>query len=469
MERKEKGQRERRIMERRKLVTGMAVVALCGAVGVGGGLLGCAPQGSSSEAPSNDGGATEAQATTSDADKTMEEWGELYPLQYGSYHQSTVKDDGLLHGHYDLKQKLLAPAKRVERTDGQLDTKLINESGGFNQDESILVSGVEWDSENHVWVVKDSELDDLSGTRERQGCYACKTSVFDDVYDQDGAGIFGAKMTDEFVDTLNGHVWNCTTCHDGDPAANPPDAQLTYWTQLARDSYDLFDSDERVCGQCHNSFDYRSHITDQETMDGFSPYRYGLDVDSLYEAAVEDGIYSIDEDTGILLTCFDHPEIEFVQGSAMNELGVTCVDCHMPQADESGEGYTNHNASGSPLENEDALEYCLTCHKEQGIESTADMKAMVEDLQAKTKAVEEDLDARFDQAYELIKNANQSGGVDEAVLQQARDDYSKAEAYFHATVGDAPMGVKVVHNPVATENYCAQVGNLLDGIIASLG
>ena len=107
-------------MERRKLVTGMAVVALCGAVGVGGGLLGCAPQGSSSEAPSNDGGRDGGQATTSDADKTMEEWGELYPLQYGSYHQSTVKDDGLLHGHYDLKQKLLAPAKRVERTDGSL-------------------------------------------------------------------------------------------------------------------------------------------------------------------------------------------------------------------------------------------------------------------------------------------------------------------------------------------------------------
>ena len=207
----------------------------------------------------------------------------------------------------------------------------------------------------------------------------------------------------------------------------------------ARDSYDLFDSDERVCGQCHNSFDYRSPYHRPETMDGFSPYRYGLDVDSLYEAAVEDGIYSIDEDTGILLTCFDHPEIEFVQGSAMNELGVTCVDCHMPQADESGEGYTSTTRSGSPLENEDALEYCLTCHKEQGIESTADMKAMVEDLQAKTKAVEEDLDARFDQAYELIKNANQSGGVDEAVLQQARDRLLEGGSVLPCDRGDAPM------------------------------
>lgn len=439
-------------------------MTLCSAVGIVAALAGCAPQASSEPSGASSQAAGEAAAA-----KTMEEWGELYPLQYGSYHQSTVKADGLLHGHYDLKQKLLAPAVRVERTDGQLDTKLVNEDGGFNQDGNILVSGLEYDSENGVWVVDEDELGDLSGTRERQGCFSCKSSVFDDVYAEEGAGIFGAKMTDEFVDTLNGQVWNCQTCH-GETPGTETDAKLTYWTQLAREQYDLFEANERVCGQCHNSLDYRSHIVDQETMDSFSPYKYGVDIDSLYDAAVEDGVYSIDEDTGILLTCFDHPDVEFVQGSPMRELGVTCVDCHMPQTtdSESDTTFTSHNASGSPLESSESLEYCLTCHKSQGIATTDEMAQMVRDLQEETIAVEEDLESKFTVAYDLIKEANQNGGVDEAVLQQARDSYSKAEAYFHAVVGDAPKGAKVAHNPMATKNYNAQTGKMLDDIISSL-
>lgn len=456
-------------MKKDKLIASVAVIALCGAVGVGGGLLGCAPQSSSDKAASQGGSTTEAGSDSAAEGKTMEEWGELYPLQYGSFSEETIKE-GKYEGHYALKAKLLAPAVRVERADGQTDTKLVNPNGTYDDGE-VIVSGLEYDSESKRWYVKESELDDLSGTRERQGCYACKSAEFDKVYDQNGAGIFTEQMTDEFVDQMNGQVWSCNTCHDGDPATSAPDAQLTYWTQLARESYDLFDAGERVCGQCHNSLDYRSRITDQETMDSFSPYKYGLDVESLYRAAMEDGIYTVDEDTGIKLSTLDHPDIEFLQGSAMGELGLTCVSCHMPETTDgsSGTDYTYHNASASPLENDTALEYCLTCHKNQGIESKEAMVEMVRGKQAEAAAVIAELDVKFDAAYELIKNANQNGGVDETVLQQARDDYSLAEAYYHATKGGRDDGSKVVHNPTATENYYAQAGNLLDGIVANLG
>lgn len=155
----------------------------------------------------------------------------------------------------------------------------------------------------------------------------------------------------------------------------------------------------------------------------------------------------------------------------MGELGLTCVSCHMPETTDgsSGTDYTYHNASASPLENDTALEYCLTCHKNQGIESKEAMVEMVRGKQAEAAAAIAELDVKFDAAYELIKNANQNGGVDETVLQQARDDYSLAEAYYHATKGGRDDGSKVVHNPTATENYYAQAGNLLDGIVANLG
>lgn len=454
-------------MEKKKLLTGASVVTFCTAFGLVAGLVGCAPQATSTS--SAEATSSQEQLQNTGEEKTMEEWGELYPLQFSSYAEETIKE-GKYEGHYALKQKLLAPAVRVERKDGQTDTKLVNPSGTYD-DGNVIVNGLRYDSANKQWVVVEGDLNDLSGTRERQGCFACKSAEFDKVYDNEGAGIFGAKMTPEFVDAMNGQVWSCNTCHDGDPAMNAPDAQLTYWTQLARESFDLFDPGERVCGQCHNSLDYRSRITDQDKMDSFSPYKYGLDVESLYQAAMEDGIYSVDEETGIELSCLDHPDIEFLQGGAMGELGLTCIDCHMPETkdDASGKEYTYHNASASPLENETALEFCMTCHENQGISSTDEMVEMVRGKQAEAAAKIAELDVKFEQAHELIKVANQNGGVDETVLQQARDDYSLAEAYYHATKGGRADGSKVVHNPVATDNYYAQAGNLLDGIVASLG
>lgn len=455
----------------RKTLLGTSVVALCVTIAIGT-AVGCSPAPTPVAAT---GGDTAVEQDAEDGGrKTMEEWGELYPLQYGSYAVTDIKSDGQYHSHYDLKQKMLAPAERFLRDDGQYHTRLLSDGEvGYNDEGNITISGMWYDSKNKHWVVNEDVFGDLSGTRERMGCYSCKSSTFNDIYERDGAEIFGEKLTDEFVDEVNGQVWDCGTCHDGDPGTTSPDAQLPLWSQLSRDAFDSFDAKERVCGQCHNSLDYRSHITDQETMDSFNPYKYGVDIDSLHKAVVEDGVYSIDEDTGILLTCFDHPDLEFNQGSAMRELGVTCVDCHMATtADaESGKEFTSHNASGSPLENPAAIEYCLTCHKSQGINSADEMVKMVRDLQAETTDKLEALQVKMDQAYELIKTANQNGGVDETTLQQARDDYSIAYSYHYAVcgdVGDEPLGTKVVHNPTAAADYIAKTDQLLDGVIAAL-
>ncbi len=456
-------------MERRKLGTAVVIVALCGVFAGTVALSGCA-----TPSATNASGTGEEAASTQDAVKTMEEWGEQYPLQFGSYAEGSIKegktkDEGNHEGHYDLKAKMLAPAVRVERPDGQKDTKLVNPYGTFNE-EYIIVEGVEYDPETGKWYVKDNELRSLTDTRERKGCYACKSSNFDEVYERDGAGIFSEKIDDAFVQEMNGQIWNCTTCHDGDPAQNAPDAQLTYWTQLSRDAFQELDPQDRACGQCHNSLDYRSRITDQETMDTFSPYRYGFDVDSLYAAALEDGVSTVDEDTGIVLSCLDHPDVEVLQGSVHSELGMTCVSCHMPAMTdaESGEEFTYHNASESPLANETALEYCLTCHKSQGIESTEEMRQMVKSRQKEIEASVADYPDRFEAAYDAIKAAKDTGSVSEDVLQQARDAYSKAEAYYHVAQGGSVDGVKVAHNPEAVPGYYAQAASLLEEVMASL-
>jgi len=410
-----------------------------------------------------------AHAEMQEGPTTMEEWGRLYPLQYGSYAEPTVKG-GMLEGHHALKAKLLAPAERVVRSDGQVDTKLINNDGGYGTG-VFVVHGLEWDPVGQCWFIPPTDLDDLSATRMRKGCYSCKTKSFDSIYQQEGAQIFTERIDAEFVLSINGQVWSCGTCHDGDPAQNPADAQLTYWTQLSRDAFWDLAPKERVCGQCHNSLDHRSRISDQAAMDSFSPYRYGFGIDALYAAAMEDGIYREDPQTGVLLTCLDHPDVEFTQGSPMAEVGLTCVDCHMPTAidEPTGMPYTFHGASSSPLENQASLEFCLTCHCSQGIGSPEEMVKMVRELQGQAARTIAELDGLFSQAYALLAEQTARQSVDDCVLESARADYSLAEAYYHATKGGRDDGAKAVHNPPATERYYARCGDLLRGIVTALG
>ena len=422
-----------------RVAVATASLALCAS-------LGAAVAFAATASDANTGNGADTTATeVSSSDVTMQGWGEKYPLEWNSYHQKPVKADGKTHGHYDLQEKLLAPVVR----DG---TNLIKSEDGYYQ-----ISGFTWNEDVHAWVIDEDELGAVPADAFKMGCYSCKTSAFNAAYEQWGAEIFTEDPTQDFIDLVDGQVWDCATCHDGDPATSEPDAQLTYWTQLSRDSYDELDS--------------RGHITDQATMDSFSPYKYGFDIDSLYDAAVEDGIYSVDEETGLLSTCLDHPDVEFTQGSAMRELGVTCVNCHMPeQTDpETGENYTDHGASNSPLENEAALEYCLTCHSSQGIETTDDMVAMVRGKQAEAAEAEQTVSDKLDQAKELFADKDACAKVDDATLDQLREDWSHAEAYLHATKGSAEFGVKVAHNPSATMSYMAQAETLLDGIIEALG
>lgn len=429
-----------------------ASLALCATIGVGAAIADSTP--------------SEPQGSGPNGEMLMEDWGALYPLEYSSYQEETVKD-GRIEGHYTLKAKLLAPGERVLRPDGQYDTKMIDTEGDYNTGD-FIVHALEWDPVEQRWYVPGTDLDDLSVTRERMGCYSCKSKNFDFWLEEYGASTFTDKMTPEFVEYMNGQVWSCNTCHAGDPATTAPDTDSTYWLTLAKDNADLIDAGDRVCGQCHNSYDHRSRITSQEVMDAFDPYKYGFDAESVYKAAMEDGIYTTD-DLGIDISCLDHPDVEFLQNSAHDMAGLTCVSCHMPKTvdEESGETFTYHNASASPSDNPVAMETCLSCHSSDSIQTADDMLAMVRGVQGEAEARIAECDKKFTAAHEAIAAAMEAG-VDEATVQQAKDDYSLAEALYHYTKGGKADGSKIVHNAKAGfENYDHAI-ELLDGIVENL-
>lgn len=454
----------------RKTLLGTSVVALCVTVAIGT-AVGCSPAptptaatGAADKPAAEQTASPAATETASLETGNLDKWAEQFPLQYNSYHQSPVKADGKHHGHYDLKSKLMAP---VVRDGSALITMAEDGTTDTNGDGMYQISGFHYDEASGQWVIDEDQLGQVKAQTFKMGCYSCKSGTFDQVLEQRGPEIFTQEVDQEFIDAMDGQIWACNICH-GDMPGSPVDSTFTYFNTVGRDGLDEFSAEERACGQCHNSLDYRHAITDNEVFNKFSAYKYGIDVDSLIKAVNEDDITTLDEEIGVKLVCFDHDEVEFAHTSPMAELGVTCVTCHMPQSTEGGTTYTNHHASGSPLESEDSLNKCLECHSSQGINSTDEMVKMVRDKQADATATYEAVKAKLDQAHDLLAAATAAGKSD-AELEQVRTDYQTADGYLqHIRGGNNGMGTKVVHNAPQFYDLAAKADQLCDSMIAAL-
>ena len=95
-----------------------------------------------------------------------------------------------------------------------------------------------------------------------------------------------------------------------------------------------------------------------------------------------------------------------------------------------------------------ALEYCLTCHKNQGIDSPEAMKEFV--LGKEDELAEGQLWMRenLETLKAAIADAVAAGDVDEATLDEARMAWSKGSWYLRYTYGHEGenVGKKAAHN-----------------------
>ncbi|MBS5450324.1 MAG: ammonia-forming cytochrome c nitrite reductase subunit c552 [Coriobacteriia bacterium] len=403
----------------RKAMTIVAAASFAGAAA----LIACHPAYSQAQEQADSPSNISASLPSEAAQYTAEDYADIFPDEVGSFMSGTSQaedeDNGYVHSHATL-------AEHVEPM--------------------------------------------LPQPTSSMACIACKSTDFNALYAQEGKQAFATDATN-YVG--NGKYWDCGICHEGTPGGTLH-PNLAFYQLIGKTTLSQVSTEEAVCGQCHNAVGRygRSWLADYEgDIASIDPYRYGFDPDSLKQAFLEDGVQAThEEDTGADVFITQHPDIEIFQGSVHEKLGLTCVSCHMPtKTNEDGQEYTSHDASSTPLENEEALEFCLTCHKDQGVDNTDEMRTFIETAEADLGEKEQVVQDKIAQAQQLLAKATSEGGIDEETLEQAREQYATAKWYNVYAHGSAEKpGQKVAHNPAAERFYQEKAADLLDQAIASL-
>jgi len=260
-------------------------------------------------------------------------------------------------------------------------------------------------------------LEDVMNTERPKpaaSCLACKSADFVELLKEDGISVNSLKFEDVASSDLN--TISCYDCHENTPGTFVVTREhLNTGLSFSDKEYN---PKELACGQCHVEY-----YLDPETKEVILPWHKGKDTDSMI-AYYDEINYSdwVHPSTGSNLLKAQHPEFETYQGGIHAKMGLTCVDCHMPNAvNEDGGNFSSHHWT-SPLKTIEAS--CLTCHSNETEES---LRKEVEKIQA---SVDTKMSQVASVLVELIKEltlATNDASFDQDLLNEARDYHRKAQ------------------------------------------
>ncbi len=328
-------------------------------------------------------------------------------------------------------------------------------------------NGTEWGGfENKDWSHGSLAVDEYNVLMSRggvAGCMSCKSTNFNVLYDEMGNEAFaGVPEIDYWGET---NYWDCNICH-----TSPDDLTLStnmvYYNEVIADTFKDQEIEVQLCGQCHNSNGYYPMVTNAPDHMAFDPYKYGTDAEAITKRMLEvaeeyDGYDNYpavyDETIGCALVTPDTNMLESFTGSVHDSAGLTCVSCH------------GAHSNVSPLKNEETMEFCVTCHGAMGVEDAEGMVAFVEQAQSELADAQSALKNRLGTVYDMLAEAT-AAGVEGDDIDQARQDYVYANAYFYWVTGYyVDFGTYVAHNPTATAQVIEQANALLDDAEKLLG
>jgi len=323
------------------------------------------------------------------------EWEEEHPEIYASYLENSEMEETTYGGSVPIDYLEKYPYLKV-----------LYEGNSFSV-EYLRARG-------HTYALEDI----IHTERSKPGasCLSCKTSGFLELVEEHGEEAHA--MVFEDVDKSEMETISCYDCHKNEPGV------ITITREHLNTALEGIDGEfkegDLVCAQCH--VEYYLH---PETKEVIMPSVNGLTPAEMM-AYYDEADYSdwVHPSSGAELLKVQHPEWETYQGSIHNNMGVTCIACHMPDMEGAdGEILPAHQWT-SPLKTIEAS--CLGCHQDYTAES---LTKRVEDLQG---AVEEKMNETALLIVDLIdalKNA-ESDGITEDKIVEARQLHREAQWYW---------------------------------------
>ena len=332
------------------------------------------------------------QATSKDGTINASDWEEAYP---------------------DIVMSMKANADNSYVTDYlEQDPYLVNiyEGYGFAKDYGS--------ARGHEYTLED--VGKTQRPHPMANCLTCKSSNFAKLVNDMGVSVYTMEF-DEVMGLLEENI-SCYTCHGNDAGSNGKIVVThSYVYKALGDAMEEIDPAVLSCGQCH--IEYYFTPEDKETM---MPYH---DVESMAPAEILAYYDSFDfydwiqESTGAKMLKAQHPEMEtFLSGKHAALLN--CADCHMPlEQAEDGTVYHSHLLV-SPLESENALALCATCHGEE------DVTEKVHRLQSRVTARETEVGDMLSEFKDKLADAVAEGKMTEEQLERVRKLYREAQWFF---------------------------------------
>lgn len=378
----------------------------------------------------------------SEENKTKNEaWASNYPAQYESYlSNKDVKDGDKQPSHFDSRPYM------------QIMYKGTGYAAEFNE------------PRGHVYAIEDiKHVDPKRWELKQAACFTCKSPQIPELMAEDPD--FSKRQFKDVADKITEPI-GCANCHD--PATNElkitQPALIEAYAAKGIDVNSLGRQEKRslVCGQCHVTYYF-----DKESNKATFPWGEGFKAeDQLAYYEKLNFTESVHPDTGTKLVKPRHAEFETFQGSVHQSAGVSCADCHMPYTKEGNQKISSHKWQ-SPLENID--QSCMACHRE-GEEW---LRGNVDRIQSMTKEMSDRGGAVVVDTINILKVANNTPGVDQAKLEQARNLHRYGQYlldYVYVTNGYG------FHNPTGTAqdlstgiDYCQQASFIAAQAIQEAG
>ena len=345
-------------------------------------------------------------------------WGINFPNQYASLQQTYNNNTRSTYGGSEDYSKLEADPRLLTLFAGYPFSLEYNEERG------------------HLRSLEDVQSIARVNETTHATCYSCKSSNNPGLWDEMGLQAYDAMMFSEMTPNMEFAI-GCANCHEAGTmrlvVTNPSlenalEAQGLDWTTFTRQEMRTV-----VCGNCHVEYYFEG---DDKVL--VFPWAKGTRIEQIYEYYTEEGFTDwTHPDSGALLLKAQHPEYEiFTADSTHYAAGVACADCHMPYTRDGAAKYSNHDVH-SPLLDAEAA--CGTCHTDVTYVTTR-----VAMIQAQVYATLINTEDTILAAITAIKTASETAGVDEALLEQARQLHREAQMYWDLIAAENSMGF---HNP----------------------